>query len=103
MNDDNFCSVAGLLSYGAQASLGHVLVPDKITSRHPEYEKQQKLEELVTKQYNAYRGNFSGNIKFDIEDESKINCRETISNFSKSFQVIKNHLNSFPHLIDALS
>ena len=65
-----FFSVAGFLGYKAQESLGDVLVPEKM-SINQDYEKQQKLVNMVTQQYHAYRGNFTGNIKFDADEGSK--------------------------------
>ena len=50
------------MDYWQQVSLEEVLVPDVIKSSG---EKQQQLVKLVSEQYNAYRGNYSGNIKFD--------------------------------------
>ena len=73
---DQFCSVVGKMDWGAQAALGDILVPDAITSSNGEHEEQRKLAELVSEQYNAYKMNFSGNLKFDIEDGSKNLKRE---------------------------
>ena len=67
-----FCPVAGKLDYRVQASLGDVLQPVEITSHNQDDEKHKQVVKLVTEQYNAYRGNYSGNIKFDINDGSKI-------------------------------
>ena len=64
---DKFCSVVGQMGYRAQASLGDILVPDAITSSNGEYEEQLKLAKLMSDQYNAYKRNYSGNLKFDIE------------------------------------
>ena len=64
------------MGYGAQASLGDILVPDAITNSNGEYEEQLKLAKLVSEQYNAYKRNFSGNLKFDIEYGSKNLKRE---------------------------
>ena len=72
-----FFSVATKLSYEAQASLGDVLVPEKM-SINQDYEKQQKLVNLVTKQYHVYRGNFTGNIKFDAAEGSKQSCNHQV-------------------------
>ena len=66
-------SVAGFLSYKAQESLRDVLVPEKM-SINRDYEKQQKLVNLVTQQYHAYRENFTGNMNFDGDDGSKQSC-----------------------------
>ena len=63
----------GFLDYSAQASLQNVQIPlpkDTRSDNH-DFEKQQKLAKMVTEQYNGYRGNYSGNINFDIEDGSK--------------------------------
>ena len=67
-----FCPVAGKLDYRVQASLGDVLQPVEITSHNQDDEKHKQVVKLVTEQYNAYRQNYSGNIKFDINDGSKI-------------------------------
>ena len=62
------------MDYYAQDSLGEVLVPDEITSSNGDYEK---LAKLVSEQYFAYTGNYSGNTKFDVEHGSKdINCQK---------------------------
>ena len=66
-----FCSVVGVMDWSARASLGDILVPDAIKSSNGEYEEQLKLAKLMSYQYNAYKRNFSGNLKFDIEDGSK--------------------------------
>ena len=63
-------SVAGFLSYKAQESLRDVLVPEKM-SINRDYDKQQKLVNLVTQQYRAYRENFTGNMSFDFDEGSK--------------------------------
>ena len=65
------------MEYSAQAyfSNSDVLIPDEITSSDGEYEKQLKLTQLVSDQYFAYKGNYSGNTKFDIEHGSK-NCKK---------------------------
>ena len=68
-----FFSVARKLDYKVQESLSDVLVPEKM-SINQDYEKQQKLVNLVTQQYHAYRGNFTGNIKFDAYEGSKQSC-----------------------------
>ena len=55
----------------ARESLGDILDPDAIKSSTGEYDEQLKLTKLVSNQYNAYKRNFSGNLKFDIEDGGK--------------------------------
>ena len=72
-------SVAGFLNYNAQESLGDVLVPEK-TSLNQDYEKQQKLVNLVTQQYHAYKRNFTGNINFDAVEGSKQSCNCQVFN-----------------------
>ena len=72
------------MGYRAQASLGDVLVPDAITSSNGEYEEQLKLAKLMSDQYNAYKRNYSGNLKFDIEYGSKnLKRKEIIQFFSQ--------------------
>ena len=75
----NLFSVAGFLSYNAQESLGDVLVPEKM-SINQDYEKQQKLVNLVTQQYHAYKRNITGNINFDAVEGSKQSCNCQVFN-----------------------
>ena len=65
------CSVVKELDWAAQASLGEVLIPDAIKSSNGDFEKQEKLTKLVSDRYNAYKRNYSGNIKFDIKNRGK--------------------------------
>ena len=69
----SFCSVVGFLDYNAQASLQNVQIPlpKDMRSDNQDFEKQVKLAKMVTDQYHQYRGNYSGNINFDVEDGSK--------------------------------
>ena len=71
--DDKFCSVsrsAQFENYG-RSYLEDVLYPDEITSNNVEYEKLKKKTMYVTELYNTYKGNYSGNIDFDVNDGSK--------------------------------
>ena len=70
-NDDKLCSVVGVQQDYVRLSLEDVLYPDGITSNNVEYEKLKKQTKWVTEHYNAYKGNYSGNIDFDKEDGSK--------------------------------
>ena len=65
------CSVVGVQQDYVRLSLEDVLYPDGITSNNVEYEKLKKQTKWVTEHYNAYKGNYSGNIDFDKEDGSK--------------------------------
>ena len=91
----SFCSVVGFLDYGAQATLENVRrpLPKDIRSDNRDFEKQQKLAKLVIEQYTAYRGNYSGNIIFDIEDGSKNTFKKAnvaiLKRFSGSFKIIE--------------
>ena len=77
----------GWLSYSAQASLENVRIPlpKQMRSDNRDFERQQKLANLVTEQYNAYRGNYAGNIQFDMDNGSKHNCMETELTSCQSF------------------
>ena len=72
------------MDYYQRAALGEVLVPDEITSTG---EKQQKLVKFVSGQYNAYRGNYSGNIKIDEDGYGGYR----IKNYGMSMNVTLNH------------
>ena len=63
----------GFLDYSAQASLENVQkpLPRDVRSDNQDFEKQVKLAKMVTEQYHEYRGNYSGNINFDIDDGGK--------------------------------
>ena len=66
-NGHKFCTVVGFQNDYAQLSLEDVLFPDKITSTNKENEKLKKWTKLVAEHYNAYKGNYSGNIGFDAD------------------------------------
>ena len=71
--DDKFYSVSRSAQFGYydQEVLNDVLYPDKIKSNNVEYEQLKENTKWVTEIYNAYKGNFSGNIDFDADAGSK--------------------------------
>ena len=72
-NDDKFYSVSRSVQFGYydQEVLSDVLHPDEITSNNVEYEQLKEITKYVTEIYNAYKGNYSGNIDFDADAGSK--------------------------------
>ena len=71
---DTFYSVTrsvGFENSYAEYALSDVLYTDKITSNNAEYEQLKENTKYVTEIYNAYKGNFSGNIGFDADAGSK--------------------------------
>ena len=73
-NDDKCYSVSRSAQFGSyydQEVLSDVLYPDKIKSNNVEYEQLKENTKYVTEIYNAYKGNYSGNIDFDADAGSK--------------------------------
>ena len=68
-NSDKFSSVVRSQDLYVRQSLEDVLYPEDITTNNEE--KLEKLTKLVTGHYNAYKGNYSGNIDFDWHYGSK--------------------------------
>ena len=68
LNEDKFCSVSRSAQFESdyvRQSLEDVLYPGEITTNNEEYEKLKNQKAWVTEHYNAYKGNYSGNIGFD--------------------------------------
>ena len=65
-------SVVGFMDYYAQSYLEYVMNPDEIVSSNWDFEEELRLTKLMTEEFNNYRTNFSGDIVFDINDDSKI-------------------------------
>ena len=59
------------MDYAARDDLGSIGDPDPITSNDLDYENGIRLIKMATEEFNKYRRNFSGEITFNIDDESK--------------------------------
>ena len=59
------------MDYYAQSNLGSLIDPDNIVSSNRDFEEELKLTKLVTEEFNNHRKNFSGDIVFDINEDSK--------------------------------
>lgn len=60
------------MDYYAQSYLEYIMNPDEIVSSNWDFEEELKLTNLLTEEFNNYRTKFSGDIVFDINDDSKI-------------------------------
>ena len=60
------------MDYYAQSYLEYIMNPDEIVSSNWDFEEELKLTNLPTEEFNNYRTKFSGDIVFDINDDSKI-------------------------------
>ena len=65
-------SVVGFMDYYVQSYLAYIMNPDEIVSSNWDFEEELKLTKLMTEEFNNYRNNFSGDIVFYINDDSKI-------------------------------
>ena len=60
------------MDYYAQSYLAYIMNPEDIVSSNWDFEEELKLTNLLTEEFNNYRKTFSGDIVFDIIDDSKI-------------------------------
>ena len=60
------------MDYYAQSYLEYIMNPDEIVSSNWDFEEELELTKLMTEEFNNYRNTFSGDIVFDINDDSKI-------------------------------
>ena len=59
------------MEYAARDDLGSIGDPDPIISNDLDYENGIRLVKMATEEFNNYRRNYSGDVIFNIDDESK--------------------------------
>ena len=59
------------MEYAARDDLGSIGDPDPIISNDLDYENGIRLIKMATEEFNNYRRNYSGDVIFNIDDESK--------------------------------